>query len=822
MRALLKSILPIFLLLPSTEVLSQIALNGTAQINPYEGLQPDLIDGVSALPATGSPLLRHVYLVDRNILALTIDEQSVIYGNLRPWVKQKEDTVFMSGYNGLFQVLKRRGEEIGYITGLKKEWYRIFNELVGDKLDIDWISSPTNYTIKSVDDSSSVTPMTPTKVYRKTVPNKRVHVSENDQIALSHEIFIVLDQNLKNGTRYSIHFEAGSPFKHPVSFLFDENRLRSEAIHVNLYGYHVNDPKIAFLSSWLGDGGGHAYGNDFDFDIIDASTLEVVFSGKSELKNARDQPEYEIQNNSYNNNLTDVHSLDFSRLNKPGKYRLVVKGIGCSFEFEIREDIWENMTRLAMKGFLHQRSGIELGPPYTNYRRPRNMHPLDDVTIHKCDVDKFFAVDAVGQKGVFKRIQASILMDTEVPQAWGGWLDAADFDQRMDHLFSVRRMMFLHEINPSFFENLNLGIPESSNKIPDILDEAMWCLDLYRRTQGIYEEGAVSWWVESIEHPRRGESSWLNSLPTALVPPTPTACINYSASASQMAVSLKNYDPDLSAVYLQSALAAIKWADENSNAPDPFRSNPRNFIEALAYLNLYKSTGDQKWHLRFKESLSDVFKNGFEKDMNKRNAELLANYFLLKGFSKDQQLVDSCKKTLVRFADSLLEGANQNTYDIIRTKNEPISRTVMPSRSILPIAVAHMITKDSKYIDAMSKSIQYTMGANPMNRSFISGLGERWFIPYQLDWEVANVPAPSGIPTYGPATHTAEKWGWKDNSAAIRLEKAGLYPDKLLDWPHVEKCFNNTWIAPINEFTVSHPMGEIIFLSGYLAQRDQF
>ena len=820
LRASLKYLPLIISFLFPTILYSQIALNGTAHINPYEGLQPHLIEGVSALPATGNPLLRHVYLVDENILALSIDEQSIIYGNLRPWNRQPGDTMFMSGYNGKFQVLQRRGEEIGYIAGVKKEWYRSFNEIAGKKLDVDWISNPANYHVTSVDDESASTSIKPLRVHRKTIPNKRVHVAENDQIGLCHEIFLVLDKKLKHGTNYRIHFQEGGPFKKPVSFIFDETRLRSEAIHVNLYGYHINDPKIAFLSNWLGDGWGHSYANSFDFSVIDTNSQQVVFSGKSKLKTAGDQPEYKISDESYNNNLTDVHTLDFSELKKPGSYRVVVKGIGCSFDFEIQEDIWENMTRLAMKGFLHQRSGIELGPPYTDYRRPRNMHPADEVTIHKCDVDKFFAVEADGQQGVFKRIQASILMDTEVPEAWGGWLDAADFDQRMDHLFSVRRMMFLHEVNPEFFENLNLGIPESYNQIPDILDEAMWCLDLYRRTQGVYEEGAVSWWVEGIEHPRRGESSWLNSLATAVVPPTPTACFNYVASASQMAVSVKEYDPELSAAYLKSALAAIRWAEENRDAPDPFRSNPRNFIEALAYLNLYKSTGDQKWHSNFKEALNSVFNHGFQQDMNKRNTELLASYYLLKGRSKDQHLVDSCRQALLTYAEALLTGTNQNTYDIIRTKEEAIIRTVLPSRSILPMAVAHLITQDNKYTDAISKTIQYTMGANPMNRSFISGLGERWFIPYQLDWEVANIPAPSGIPTYGPAIHNEQRWGWKDNRAATMLEKAGLYPNRLLDWPFVEKCFNNTWIAPINEFTVSHPMGEIIFLSGYLAQRN--
>ena len=32
-----------------------------------------------------------------------------------------------------------------------------------------------------------------------------------------------------------------------------------------------------------------------------------------------------------------------------------------------------------------------------------------------------------------------------------------------------------------------------------------------------------------------------------------------------------------------------------------------------------------------------------------------------------------------------------------------------------------------------------------------------------------------------------------------------------------EKAFNNVWIGPVNEFTVRHPTGEILMLSGYLA-----
>ena len=68
---------------------SQISTNGVVDINPYAELQPDLIEGISALPAMGDPVIRHVYFIDRHILAVTIDERAIIYANLKPYIKKE-------------------------------------------------------------------------------------------------------------------------------------------------------------------------------------------------------------------------------------------------------------------------------------------------------------------------------------------------------------------------------------------------------------------------------------------------------------------------------------------------------------------------------------------------------------------------------------------------------------------------------------------------------------------------------------------------------------------------------------------------------------
>ena len=73
--------------------------------------------------------------------------------------------------------------------------------------------------------------------------------------------------------------------------------------------------------------------------------------------------------------------MDFSAFQIPGRYRVYVEGIGCSYPLEIGADVWTRAFPLSMQGLLHHRSGIELGPPFTEYRWPRTMHPADGVQV---------------------------------------------------------------------------------------------------------------------------------------------------------------------------------------------------------------------------------------------------------------------------------------------------------------------------------------------------------------------------------------------------------------------------------------------------------
>lgn len=806
-----------------TSSFSQISLNGIVDVNDYAGSQTGLVEGVSTIPATGKPLVRHVYMAGPDVVAIIIDEKACILSNLRPYRPDKHDTMVMAGYHGFNKLRVRKEDTLGYICGWENNWHRPFNSVAGEPLDTGWASDPDHYTVTSPDDPAFKNGVRPLSVFRKSEPNEmvtRLLIRPTSISTLRHHIFLRMPVGLTTGKHYRVHFDnhQGS-FQDRVSFCLNDAELRSEAIHVNLYGYGTGDQKVAFLSSWMGDGGQLELPEGLRFRIVDPETGETVYEGAVRLKQPAGEAEYVIDGIPYNHNRTHVYEMDFSPLREQGRYKLIVEGIGCSFDFLVDDEIWENTARLLMKGFLHQRAGIELGPPYTDYIRPRNLHPADGHTIHKCDPEKYSAAP----RGHFTAIQQSILEETSVPEAWGGWMDAGDYDRRMKHFYTVRRMMYLHELNPQYFEQLDFNIPESSNQIPDILDEALWCLDLFKRTQGVYEEGAVSSWVESVEHPRHGETSWLNSLPTAIIPPTASACIDYAGVAAHMAILLRKYDADLALGYEKSALAAMEWSDRNPDPPAKSgRREGRDDTETSTYLNLYRLTGDKKWHRRFTAGMEVLFPEGMAGHLTYSTTNVATIYSLMDPSMVEENLREECRSAIIAFADELVEGAAEVTHGILRLKGQPLSRLVPMKGKILPVVMAHRITGDDKYRDALARTMQYTMGLNPLNKSYISGLGERSFKPYHHDWHADMLHIPAGIPNFGPVTvrensrdHISHPWS---DAYQVPLETAlGLYPSELKDWPLPEACFDQMWITPVNEFMVETPMGELLLLSAYLA-----
>jgi endoglucanase len=191
--------------------------------------------------------------------------------------------------------------------------------------------------------------------------------------------------------------------------------------------------------------------------------------------------------------------------------------------------------------------------------------------------------------------------DQVVPNAWGGYMDAGDWDRRIQHLVVSRYLLELVEMLPGQFGDGDLNIPESGNGLPDLVDEALFNLDCYRRMQR--PEGGIRGGMESAEHPAHGDASWQESLDIMAYAPGVWSSYEYAGVAARAACVLRQPDSGQAAVYLQSALRAMEWAEAElparagRNDPHPGRDS-RN----LAAVELYRATGDERWHELFRET----------------------------------------------------------------------------------------------------------------------------------------------------------------------------------------------------------------------------
>jgi endoglucanase len=788
-------------------------------VTPYQGAQPELVQGVQAEGlATEKPKIRHVYLAAPDVLALVVDAQAIPLLPVQPYVPQPGDTIRRSRpqkfgkRGGEFhwgRDIMRGGKSLGSVVGPKEDHYIPARTLVGEPLNAAWAESPASYALSS----QGADAQTPLAVFRKSKPQMLEWTGEGKEEGTArHEIFLKMPRALTPKQRYTLSFRGGTQFGNAVAFTFDDARLRTEAIQVTQAGYHPRQSaKVARLFQWLGSGGGVDFSGLKSFHLVDDRSGKIVFRGAIALRapavpGRKMAPER--TDDPADTMPAAVYELDFSAFAQPGVYRVVVPGLGTSFPFRIDNTVWADAARVSARGYLSQRSGIALGLPYTTYKRPRNMHPEDGFPVYRTDPAVFFdpkLFDNTKGGNAFRRIQAAIVEDQTEPNAWGGWHDAADYDRSVlpqNHMRAVHAMLDLYESNPAYFEKLSLNIPESKNAIPDIVDEALWCMELFLRIQ--HPDGGVPSAVESIEHP--SEPSYLLKQPTAITPPTPQTSYVYAAAAAQMSLALQKHDAARAKTYRDSAVRAMEWAANNPQVPNIYGGHEAQ--ANLVALWMYRLTGEAKWHDEFKRTLQVLHPNGNFGDAKFGGPSAIAAYALLPVAQADGALQQQCREAVLKVADAKVAKVSRLAHGVGPERYEWDERLGQSWE----LVAAHRLSGDRKYLAATERLAQFALGLNPSNASYTTGIGARQVVPFNFEAHYLGVPYPEGITTYGPAPRNI----WRGAVMEKELEKSGLFP-AWENWPWAES-YVNAALPNINEYTVGGNMANVLLSRAYVAQ----
>ena len=169
--------------------------------------------------------------------------------------------------------------------------------------------------------------------------------------------------------------------------------------------------------------------------------------------------------------------------------------------------------QVQMRGLFHQRSGTAVGPPYTTYRKPRDMNPADQAQNGtKVTWSAYRSVENGGDAA-----DDIAKGDTGRPaNGWGGYQDAGDWNpRRVTHMRVTMAQLEVFDLFPQTFAPLKLNIPPRSG-VPDLLTEAIFEFDCFHRLQ--QKDGGVGFGLETQGDPKDGEVSWLQSMPVISLP----------------------------------------------------------------------------------------------------------------------------------------------------------------------------------------------------------------------------------------------------------------------------------------------------------------
>ena len=621
--------------------------------------------------------------------------------------------------------------------------------------------------------------------------------------AMRHEVRLGLSAPLEPGATYTVTSPVGST----IELVADDHLAHSPAVSVNQAGYTSTGTKIATyaIPNALGS---TSSPTAVEFAIVDSEGREH-FRGTGVAAPSGSE--------AGKGDLTDaaVWRLRFDEVATAGRYRVCVDEVGCSPGFAVDDAIWSRLAATVAHSLYYQRSGIELNQPYGSFSRPRTNHPDDYTTVLETHLTGFDASEQTDET-LFDSITAEATT-TPVADAWGGHFDAGDWDRRTQHLFMVRTLFDLARRYPEAFPDGSLNVPESGNGISDLVDEALWTVDLFRRLQR--EDGAVRGGIESERFPDAGIASWQDTITRYAFAPDPWSSWIYASVAADASMLLAGIDDQRSVEYASSAVRAWEWA---ATQPVPTTDgDPTNAKvisqRAGAAAALYDLTGED----RFAQSFANdaPFTSTADATLGCHAFEWCDagwRYLLIDQARTDATLRANIQAGFAAAANAIADASDTTRYGwCLEDPGVPMvwGMGVGGNPHVATLLRAWLISQDPRLLELAERCSAVSLGMNPLNTSFVTGVGTNPVRhPLITDAAFGGLPVWPGIPVYG--THPLDDLAWV---AEYRLKPAGSNV-AAATLPLLRSWFDLPDVAAMNEFTIWQSQAPAIWAFSVLDQ----
>jgi endoglucanase len=555
---------------------------------------------------------------------------------------------------------------------------------------------------------------------------------------------------------------------------------------------------------------------------------------------------------------TFVFELDYSdwRPAKDGSYRLQIPGLGVSDAITIADTVWHASARLSLAGLYHHRSGIALDGRF-GYARPQAFRPGAGLSIRASRLPLPWSSEFPGGFIPFEKAALSDwLTEAVMPQDyWGGYMDAGDWDRRIQHVDVAMLMLEAHERAPPAKRGRAFGLPRSSafldpalyrdtDHLPELIHEAIWVLDFFRRLQ--LPDGGVRGGIESAGHPAKGEPSFLEHQTVFAYAPDHLSSYRYAAAAARLARILRELNsPRLGDVFAASALAAWNAAERGFADPDAYYAEA---IAAGTRAGAFEATSWQQRRAAL-QSLATEYRNGAAASLARLTGESGYRAIFEAGWrakpslyahsgdaaweyretaGADRMLVAEIDKSFLREAAVVVEAQNRFAYPGMKHPAAPAGwgQGGAPAYPELMLLMrAHRIGGDPDILRTMERAHHAMLGANQLGLSLMMGAGLRSASnPLHEDSLAMGVPAPAGITIFGWASQAQTAHGWVFGPPWSPLPEVGtaeharerrIEPPRFA-LPYVEYLVEHPALVMQQEYTVQQSIGTMAALALYL------
>lgn len=472
-----------------------------------------------------------------------------------------------------------------------------------------------------------------------------------------------------------------------------------------------------------------------------------------------------------------VHLIDVSDLRLPGSYR-VQAGNATSAPFRIADDLYRPLAQAALNYFYQTRAGTPIAASFAGGKRWARA------AGHPHEVARCYA--GPDERGTVWRGCPYTLDVT------GGWYDAGDQGKYVvNGGIALWTLQNLYEANPGRrpFRDGTATLPEAGNGVDDLLDEARWEMrfllaiqvpDGTRLALPVGREPAAGPMRLSevdaggMAHQKVADRHW-TALPTApaqdreerlLYPPSTAATLNLAATAAQCARVWRGIDDRFAQRCLIAATRAYRAALRNPSiyAAQAFTGSGGygdnelgdEFYWAIA--ELYAATPTPA--LAAALHRLPLHAAPLDGEPGWGSTAALGTMTLATAPGVPTAERDAARAKLVALATRFVTEEARSGYHL------PYSTTAYPwgsngtilNRGIV-LALAARFTGDARFRDAAVDTMDYVLGRNPLDVSYVSGFGWRSMArPHHRFWAHqfdSRFPGPPPGVIAGGANNTA-------------------------------------------------------------------